>query len=652
MQVQALTMANTIHHRGPNDGGTWVDASSGLALASRRLAIIDLSEDGHQPMTSGSGRYVVAFNGEIYNFRELRRELDVPGAATPSDFRGNSDTEVLLAAVDRWGLESTLDRVVGMYAFALWDQQQRKLHLVRDRLGEKPLYYGWMGETLLFGSELKAIRSHPVFTGQIDRDAVAVYLQRGYIPAPLSIYKGIAKLPPGTVLTVHADGAAGASMPKAYWSPKSVVEAAQAEPFSGTDQEAREHLDALLRQSVRQQMIADVPLGACLSGGVDSSVVVALMQAETSVPVKTFTIGFDEPGYNEAEHAKAVAHHVGTDHTELYVTPAEARVVIPQLPTLYDEPFADPSQIPTYLVYQLMRQHVTVGLSGDGGDELFAGYRRYGTARHLWRRTGWVPRQLRRVVGDGLRSVSADLWAGAFDVFRLGTPSGRTGDDFGRHVHLFGKLVGISSREAMYNYLTSIHKDPLTVVRDAEMLKTGLVDSSMWPSGLDFTHHMMFVDLITYLPDDILVKVDRASMGVSLEARVPFLDHRVVEFAWQLPLGMKVRNGREKWLLRQVLDTYVPRELVERPKTGFGVPIGEWLRGPLREWAEALLDEDLLRNGNLIDAALVRAMWTDHLSGQTGLEYQLWTVLMLQAWIMETGISDIPRMTCSPARAA
>jgi asparagine synthase (glutamine-hydrolysing) len=636
-------MAEQIRHRGPDDGGVWTDAGAGIALASRRLAIVDLSADGHQPMHSASGRFVVVFNGEIYNFQTVRQELQTRAGERPLAFRGHSDTEVLLAAIEAWGLKATLAKCVGMFAFALWDRRERTLQLVRDRIGEKPLYYGWMGSTLLFGSELKALRAHPAFRGEIDRDALALYVRHAYVPSPHSIYRGIHKLSPGCVLTIDAAHPLPDAVPVPYWSARHVAEAGAADPFPAADAAAlRDHLDRLLRDAVRQQMIADVPVGAFLSGGIDSSTIVALMQAESTSPVKTFTIGFHEHGYDEAEHAKAVARHLGTDHTELYVTPAEARAVIPRLPTLYDEPFADASQIPTFLVSSLARRTVTVSLSGDGGDELFGGYDRYLRCRRLWRNVGWAPPAMRRTVATVLTAVSTDGWD------RLDRSSGLKIAGRARHrapghrIHKLASILAMERPEAMYHALESRWQDPAALVVDGHEPSSILTDRDRWANLDDVTHRMMYYDLLTYLPDDVLVKVDRASMGVSLEARAPFLDHRVVEFAWRTPLAMKVRDGRGKVLLRQVLDQYVPRALIERPKMGFGVPIDVWLRGPLREWAEDLLGESRLRREEFFDPAPIRARWTEHLAGDRDWQYPLWAILMFQAWLTDAATLPVP----------
>ena len=626
----AQQMSDTLLHRGPDDGGSWVDAEVGIALGHRRLAIVDLSPEGHQPMVSTDGRYVIVFNGEIYNFLELRCQLESLGHR----FRGHSDTEVMLASFSQWGLDAAITRFNGMFAFALWDRQERVLHLGRDRLGEKPLYYGSMGQTFLFGSELKALKAHPDFQTEINRDALALFLRHNCVPAPYSIYQGIYKLPPGTVLSWN--GVDSHPTPVPYWSAKEAAELGIAEPFTGSELEAVSQLDALLQDAVGLRMVADVPLGAFLSGGIDSSTVVALMQAQSSHPVKTFTIGFYEDVYNEAQYARAVAQHLGTDHTELYVTPEEALAVIPKLPILYDEPFSDASQVPTFLVSQLARAHVTVSLSGDGGDELFAGYNRYLWGRSIWQKIGWIPPILRQPAARTLTHLSPRTWNRGFDYFNALLPAKLKQSAPGYNIHKLAEILAVPDPEAMYTGLVSHWKEPEALVIGGLEPLTALSDRQCWARLSDFTQHMMYLDTVTYLPDDILVKVDRASMGVSLEARIPLLDHRVMEFAWHLPLSMKIRNGQGKWLLRQVLYKYVPQNLVDRPKAGFGIPIDSWLRGPLRDWAEALLDEGRLLEEGFFNPQPIRQKWAEHLSGDRDWQYYLWDVLMFQAWLDES----------------
>jgi len=630
LRTVARAMTQTLSHRGPDDSGIWTDSERGVALGHRRLAIIDISPEGHQPMQSAENRYVLVFNGEIYNFLLLRRELEQLGHR----FRGHSDTEVMLGCFMQWGVQQATERFNGMFAFALWDQQQQQLYLGRDRLGEKPLYYGWAGQTFLFSSELKALHAHPHFNATINREALTLFLRYSYVPAPYSIYRGIYKLPPGTILTYS--GRESHPEPISYWSARSVAETGATHPFLGSEQDAIMELDALLREAVSSRMVADVPLGAFLSGGIDSSTVVALMQAQRGQSVKTFTIGCYEAAYNEAKYAQAIAQHLGTDHTELYVTPAEALAVIPQLPILYDEPFADVSQIPTFLVSKLARQQVTVSLSGDGGDELFGGYNRYFWGRRIWRKIGRLPRSVRGMAADAITRVSPHTWNQMADRWRFLLPKSLQKGTLGDDLHKLAAVLPATSPDALYLGLVSHWKTPAALIVDGIEPMTTVRDSQSWAQLSDFTQRMMYFDLVTYLPDDILVKVDRASMGVSLESRVPLLDHRVVEFAWRLPLTMKIRNGQGKWLLRQVLHQYVPPSLLDRPKAGFGIPIDDWLRGPLRDWAESLLNEKRLHQEGFFYPSLIRRKWTEHLTGKRNWQYDLWNVLMFQAWLEQS----------------
>ncbi len=630
LRAAILRMTGTIAHRGPDDEGQWCEAASGIGLGHRRLAILDLTPRGHQPMMSASGRYVVVLNGEIYNYRALRLDLEKANAAPA--WRGHSDTEVMLAAFELWGVEGALPRFNGMFALALWDRQTRTLHLARDRFGEKPLYYGWAGDSFLFGSELKALRAHPAWRGGVDRGALALFMRHNCVPAPYSIYRDISKLLPAHLLSLPAgDGGRRDPAPRPYWSARAIAENGVRRPFDGSAPEAVAALDALLRDAVALRMEADVPLGAFLSGGIDSSTVVALMQAQAARPVKTFTIGFREAGYDEAGHARAVARHLGTEHTELYVTPDEAMAVIPRLPRLYDEPFADSSQVPTFLVSELTRRHVTVALSGDGGDELFCGYNRYSWAAEIWGRTGWIPATAKAAVAGGIARIAPRRWDALFSAIGPALPRRLHAPLPGDKLHKLAGILACSSPEELYLGLVS-HWSPESVVADAPEPPTTLTDAAQWPDVPDFTQRMMYFDLVGYLPDDILVKVDRASMGVSLEARVPLLDPRVAEFAWRLPLSMKIRDRRDKWILRQVLSRYVPNELTDRPKMGFGVPIDAWLRGPLRDWAEDLLDEARLAREGLFRPGPIRQRWLEHLSGRRNWAYHLWDVLQFQAW--------------------
>lgn len=622
-------MGQAIAHRGPDDSGVWIDADSGVGLVQRRLSIIDLSPAGHQPMRSASGRYVAVFNGEIYNYADLRRDLERQRGAQA--WRGHSDTEVLLAGFDAWGVVPTLERCIGMFAFALWDRATRTLTLGRDRLGEKPLYYGWQGNTLLFGSELKALKAHPAFRAGVNRDAVALLMRHNYIPAPHSIYEGIAKLPPGCLLTVSAHRRD--ATPQPYWSAWQAVAASKAQPFAGSAAEAVTALEALLMSAVRQQMVADVPLGAFLSGGIDSSTVVALMQAQSGRPVRTFSIGFEEDQYNEAQHAMAVARHLGTDHTEMYVSAQDALDVIPLLPAMYDEPFADSSQVPTHLVSRIARQHVTVSLSGDAGDELFCGYNRYVLGDRLWRRLSRLPVALRRGVAAVLRSASPKTLNALIRPVQGLLPVRHRLTNWGDKIHKGAEVLAYPTSAELYHRLVSHWNDPSALVLGASEPATALTDPSGRPGGLSDVEQMMAADLVSYLPDDILCKVDRAAMSVSLETRVPFLDHRVVEFAWRLPQTYKLRDGVSKWVLRQVLHKHVPPALIDRPKMGFGVPIDHWLRGPLKEWAATLLDESRLRREGYFDPRPIRQYWDEHQSGRRNWQYHLWDVLTFQAWL-------------------
>jgi asparagine synthase (glutamine-hydrolysing) len=625
-------MASRLSHRGPDEEGAWAEPERGVAFGHRRLSIIDLTPTGRQPMESFCGRYVIVLNGEIYNFPELRKELerlDVP-------FRGRSDTEVVLAAVSVWGLRKALDRFVGMFAFALWDRGERTLTLARDRMGEKPLYYGMMGTTLLFASELKAMKAHPAWRGEIDRDALTLYLRYNYIPAPFSIYKNIFKLPPATVLQVTSSNLVSGALPvpNEYWSLREKMEEGIASPFRGDEREAVDRLEALLTESVKGQMIADVPLGAFLSGGIDSSTIVALMQKQSTSPVKTFTIGFSEEGYNEAVQAKAVASYLGTQHTELYVSPEEAMAVIPRLPELYDEPFADSSQIPTVLVARLAREHVTVSLSGDGGDELFAGYNRHVWADDLWKRVGSLPAFLRKSAGRTISALSPERWDALFRFGAPVLPSAMKHRQPGYKLHKLAEaLRRATDRESLYLSLVSQWQEPKSVVIGGSEPFPGMMRPETKLRDADFVQQMQYFDMTTYLPGDILIKVDRAAMGVSLESRVPFLDHRIVEFAASLPIAFKIQGKQGKRILRNVLYRYVPKEIVERPKTGFGIPLGEWLRGPLREWAEELLSPEKIRKEGYLDPKPVRLTWEEHLTGVKNHDGPLWGVLMFQAWL-------------------
>ncbi len=616
-------MIQTMAHRGPDDEGIWHDPAAPMLLAHRRLSILDLSPLGHQPMESATGRYVITFNGEIYNFQDLQKDLEKTGAK----FRGRSDTEVMLAGFEQWGLNLTLQKIDGMFAFGVWDRMDRTLHLVRDRLGKKPLYIGWAGPTVMFASELKAFRKHPLFKPAVNRDSLALYMRYACVPAPYSIYKGVWQLPAGCRMVLdmkkYAEGADLRPLMEPYWHHARVVEAAKnAAPVSG-DEEAIKAFEDLLKDCVRERMISDVPLGALLSGGLDSSVVVAMMQQQSSRPVKTYTIGFREKGFDEAGAARAVAKHLGTEHHEMYVGPNEALDLIPRLPDIYDEPFSDESQIPTYIVSRFARQEVTVALSGDGGDELLGGYVRHVEGDRMWRHIGWMPGFARKGAGHAIRMLGPDIWN------MLNPKSPR----FGERLHKGAELLLAEGFDDVYKSLASRWSQPAKLVGRNYEMPIPLTDPDWKPQGLDFAERLMYADALSYLPNDILVKVDRASMAVGLECRAPLLDYRLFEYAWRLPLRMKIRDGKGKWLLRQVLSRYMPPELYERPKQGFSVPVGTWLTGTLRDWAADLLDEGKLKRQGYLNAPMITAEWKAFLKGRTNNSYRLWTVLMFQAWL-------------------
>jgi asparagine synthase (glutamine-hydrolysing) len=630
LPATASAMAGRIAHRGPDDSGVWCDADAGIALAHRRLAIVDLSPAGHQPMLSDSSRFVLVFNGEIYNHLELRAQLATQGRAPA--WRGHSDTETILAAIEAWGLKATLKACVGMFAIALWDRQEKTLSLARDRFGEKPLYYGWQGGVLLFGSELKAIAAHPSFARRINRDAVAQLLRYNYIPAPNSIWQGIHKLPQATSITLR-NGQTDA-VPEAYWSLAEVAENGQRADFSGSESDAVDALQNVLIQSVRGQMLADVPLGALLSGGIDSSMVVALMQSQSNRPVKTYSIGFHEKQFDESGYARDVARHLGTDHTELFMSAKDVLSAVPNMPRMYDEPFADSSQLPTSLVMALARQHVTVALSGDGGDELFGGYNRYLMAPKVWKAMQLVPAKLRGPFGKALQSVSPENWDKLAKPFARLIKQNRVGSK----VHnLSNRLINVKTFDDLIVSLTSEWNEHASVVINAMHTDSFINQPGQWPQIQDPASRIMFVDAMTYMPDDILVKVDRAAMAISLETRAPFLDHRVAELAWTLPISMKIHNGNGKHVLRQVLYKYVPQHLIDRPKMGFAIPLDQWLREDLRDWAEALLAPERLQQEGFFDVVMVRDAWQAHLSGTKNYSARLWSVLMFQAWLQEQG---------------
>lgn len=620
-------MADRLIHRGPDDCGVWSDSSTGLIMAHQRLSILDVSPAGHQPMISKCGRFTIVFNGEIYNHIELRSKL--PGAS----WIGHSDTETILAGFTTWGVQETICKAVGMFALAVWDNKDRKLILARDRIGEKPLYYGWQNDTFLFSSELKAMRAHPNWQGEVNRQALTLFLRHNCIPSPWSIYSGIVKLLPGSILTLHWDqhGPCKGLLPdpQLYWNPVEIASKGQANLFIGSENETTNTLDKLLQAAVQAQMISDVPIGAFLSGGIDSSTIVALMQAQSSRPVKTFSIGFDEPEFDEAHYAREVAKHLGTEHLDMYVSDQDARSVIPEIPRIWDEPFSDSSQIPTLLLSRLTKESVTVSLSGDAGDELFGGYNRYIHGLNLWNNLSLIPKPIQKICGVIINAFPIAVWDKVGIPFRF-----LTGGQVGDKLHKIANTFGSNNPDELYRILASHWYWPEQIVINGSEPPTPFTDGSS--SCLEnFIERMMLTDLRTYLPDDILVKVDRAAMSTSLETRVPFLDHRVVEFAWSLPLSLKVRNGQGKWILRQVLDRYVPKQLIDRPKKGFGVPLASWLRKPLRDWAESLLSEERLQREGFFNPKPIRQAWSQHLSGKRNFQYHLWDILMFQAWLEE-----------------
>lgn len=614
---------SALRHRGPDDSGIWSDQAAGIAFGHTRLAVIDLTEAGHQPMMSGCGRYHIVYNGEIYNHLELRRAL--PEQA----WRGRSDTETLLACFARWGVAKTLQSLVGMFALALFDAVEQRLILARDRFGEKPLYYGYAGDAFIFGSQLRSVRAAPGFDTTIDRAALALYMTHSYVPTPHSIYRSMRKLPAGSWIELTRSTLAARSLPepRAYWSALECALAAKRDPLGIDDQDAVLMLERVLSEAVKGQMLSDVPVGAFLSGGIDSSTIVALMQAQSSRPVRTFSIGFEHAEYDESEQAKRVAEHLGTEHTALVVRPQDALALVPTIPRIYDEPFADSSQLPTFLVAQLARRDVTVALSGDGGDELFGGYNRYFLGARAWPRLSRIPWRLRRGLGRGLTALSTSTW----DRLAHLIPSRYRVRMVGDKVHKAAEALACRNDRELYQRLVSQWWSQSLVLNAPAIEESA--SSSPWSAMSDLTDRMMLLDATTYLPDDILVKVDRATMAVSLEARVPMLDHRVFEFAWRLPMHMKLRNGQGKWLLRQLLHRHVPPHLVSRPKMGFAVPLGAWLRGNLRDWAEDLLSESRLRREGYLDTTIVQGRWREHLAGQRSWQYQLWNVLMFEAWL-------------------
>ena len=625
LEAMVHKMSETLDHRGPDDAGSWVDEKSGLAMGHRRLSILDLSSRGHQPMESFRGRYVIAYNGEIYNFKELRQELE-----NQVRFKTECDTEVILAAISEWGIEEALLRFNGMFAFVLWDKRDKRLFIARDRIGIKPLYYGIQDGVLYFSSELKAIRANPLFKPILDKDALSLFFRYSYIPAPYSVYKNIRKLGEGRYLAVDSDLGIKESC---YWDALKITENGIAEPVQGPEEEVVNDLEDLLSDAVGKRMMADVPLGAFLSGGIDSSCVTALMQKQSGVPVKTFTVGFYEDSYNEAGSAGKVARHLGTEHTELYVTPEEIRGVIPRLADMYDEPFSDSSQIPTFLISKLTRNYVTVSLSGDGGDETFGGYNRYAWADRIWGKAEGMPFFAKTAASKVIKSISPGRWDAVSRKASSLMPRIFNHRLFGEKLHKLADVLTAGSENELYRGLTSHWKRPADLVLGAKEPDLALPPRENITGSIpDFAERMMYMDLVTYLPGDILTKVDRASMAVGLEARVPFLDHRIVEFSKRLPISYKIRNGRSKWVLRRILHKYVPEELMDARKGGFGIPIDDWLKGPLKAWAEDLLNEKDMKKDAILDPESVSRMWEQHLSGKKNRHHHLWSVLMFQAW--------------------
>jgi len=622
LKRHASAMTQTLSHRGPDDSGVWLSQEASIAFGQRRLAIIDLSAMGHQPMISANGQYTITFNGEIYNFRELRIELEGRGVR----FRGHSDTEVIVEGFAQWGVKSTIARLNGMFAIAAWDAGERQLFLARDRMGEKPLYWAIFDGLVLFGSELKALRAHPGWKPSLSRGAIAAFLRHGYVPGPFTIYEDVYKLPPAGFLKIASGGDAEVG---AYWDLAGIVSQGRRNTLRADEEELVDELDALLHDAVSRRMVADVPLGAFLSGGYDSSTVVALMQRASPRPVRTFTISFENPAFDESKHAEAVARHLGTEHTTFPVSGAEALDVVPKLAEMYDEPFADPSQVPTHIVSALTRKRVTVALSGDGGDELFSGYNRYQWTESVWRPGAKMPLALRRLASSSIRVVPPS----AFDRMARYVPYLRRVPQVGQKAHRLAQILSLPSIDSVYYQVASSHhQNPDNLVRGSQEVRTACWGQNLQVLLPDPVDRMRYLDMCTYLPDDILTKVDRASMAVALEVRVPFLDHRLVEWIWKLPSFQNARAQRPKHLLRRVLARYVPDGLVERPKMGFGVPLADWLRGPLRNWAEDLMNEASLGAGDIFDVEAIRSLWAEFLSGDNGHYFFIWNVLMFQAW--------------------
>jgi asparagine synthase (glutamine-hydrolysing) len=624
MHETGVAMHRAIAHRGPDSADVWQDPESPMVLAHRRLAIVDLSPDGAQPMASASGRYMVAYNGEIYNYRDLQKELISEGYV----FKTRSDTEVLLAGIDIWGLSRTLQKLNGMFAIALWDRAQKKIHFIRDRFGKKPLYVGWAGKNLVFASELKALHAHPDFVADMNRNILAQYMRFGYVCAPNAIFKNVWQMLPASVLTIDCNTQnVGVDLSKrmdVYWSLRRVVEDGLQNPVQCSEEQIIHDFEDRLSLATQRRMDCDVPFGSFLSGGIDSSLVTAMMQKYSSRPIKTYSIGFVQDGYDESKQAGLIANHLGTDHHDFMVSSQDALNVIPSLPDMYDEPFADSSQIPTHLISKLARGHVTVALTGDGGDEIMGGYQRHTHIPALWNRIGWIPRAVRQTFGHLMLKVPQRN----YDRLRPSYPQ------FGRRMHRMAGVVAASDQKEIYTNLLAVWSEKDAVVLGAVAPEVFLDNSSNWPAGLSMAERMMFADLSSYRTDDLMVKMDRASMAVALEARAPLMDHELCEYSWRIPHHLKIRGYEGKWLLRQILEKYVPRALTERPKSGFGVPLHDWLKGPLKSWGDDLLNEDRLKKQNIFNASLVSGRWKDFQSGKAGHANasDLWTALMFQSW--------------------
>jgi len=624
-------MTETLHHRGPNDTGFWCEGERDPFLGHKRLSILDISQAGHQPMESADQRYILVFNGEIYNHFDLRKTLDQSNKSI--GWKGSSDTETLLTCLSNWGVTKTLSEVNGMFSFALWDKKERVLTLARDRMGEKPLYYGWLEKTFIFGSEVKALRKHPRFKSEIDRNSLSLLLRHNCIPAPYSIFKGIKKLKPGHLLKISADNFNKARQTESicYWNLKEFISTCQSNRFEGSENEAVDLTESYLKKSIKRQMISDVPLGAFLSGGIDSSTVVALMQEQSSSSIKTFTIGFEESNSNEAEEAKKVAEYLGTDHTEMNLSPKDALAVIPKLPEIYCEPFSDSSQIPTFLVSKLASEKVTVALSGDGGDEIFGGYNRYLLAHSMWSKMKSIPFSIKFLLSLGIRSFSPRNLDKIYNVTKIILPESLQIINAGEKLKKFSEVLDIKDNFSFYQHLSSHWPNPSSVLLNSVEPKTLINRAELMPE-IDFIHWMMYMDSQTYLPDDILVKTDRAAMANSLETRIPLLDKDLMELSWSFPLSMKIKNGKGKNLLRKVLSRHIPNELVERPKQGFGIPLGDWLKGPLEDWTESLINKKRIEEEGFFDYNVLSNLWKNHKKGAINAPYHLWDILMFQAW--------------------